>query len=137
MTLTDTGPLVALLSRTDAYHAACVAALRSLRPPMVTTWPVLTEAFYLLEEAGRAAQESLIDLVVNGRIVAYDVSDPVRLQVLLHKYADRPMDLADGTLVVLAEQLRLYRVFTLDWADFSTYRALGRRAFGVIPARPG
>ncbi|MDQ3699389.1 MAG: hypothetical protein M3442_00540 [Chloroflexota bacterium] len=104
---------------------------------MVTTWPVLTEAFYLLEEAGRAAQESLIDLVVNGRIVAYDVSDPVRLQVLLHKYADRPMDLADGTLVVLAEQLRLYRVFTLDWADFSTYRAHGRRAFGVIPARPG
>lgn len=133
MILTDAGPLVAILSRTDAYHRTCVAALNELTPPMVTTWPVLTAAFYLLEDAGRAAQQALIELVVNGRIAVYDVADPVRLLALLRKYADRPMDLADGSLVMLAEQLRRYQVFTLDRTDFRIYRAHGRRAFDVIP----
>ncbi len=134
MILTDTGPLVAILSRTDTYHHACVAALSALKPPMVTTWLVLTEAFYLLEEAGRGAQEALVELVTNGRIVVYDIADPKRLLELLRKYADRPMDLADGSLVALAEQLRLYQVFTLDRTDFSIYRAHGRRAFDLVPA---
>ena len=67
--------------------------------------------------------------------MAYDVSDALRVLDLLHKYADRPMDLADATLVALAEQLRTYRVFTLDRADFSVYRAHGRRAFELVPAR--
>jgi predicted nucleic acid-binding protein len=134
MILTDTGPLVAILNRTDAHHSACVAALKQLRPPMVTTWPVLTEAFYLLEDAGRAAQETLVELVINGRIAVYDVVDHARLLELLRKYADRPMDLAESSLVLLAEQLRLYEVFTLDQADFRTYRAHGRRVFDIIPA---
>jgi predicted nucleic acid-binding protein len=137
MILTDTGPLVALLSRTDTYHAACVAALRSLRPPMVTTWPVLTEAFYLLEEAGREAQHTLIEMVVTGRVAVYDIVDVARVLELLRKYADRPMDLADATLVALAEQLRLYEVFTLDRSDFTIYRAHGRRAFTIVPHDAG
>ncbi|MGH2351508.1 MAG: type II toxin-antitoxin system VapC family toxin [Chloroflexota bacterium] len=136
MILTDTGPLVAILNRNDGHHQACVAALRSLTPPMVTTWPVLTEAFYLLEDAGRDAQEALIELVTRGRIVVHHVTDPARLLELLHKYADRPMDLADGSLVALAEQLRLYQVFTLDSTDFNIYRAHGRRTFTLVPARP-
>lgn len=101
---------------------------------MATTWPVLTEAFYLLEDAGRGAQEALIELVVAGRVAVYDVADPRRVHELLHKYADRPMDLADATLVALAEQLRSYQVFTLDRTDFSIYRAHGRRSFDVIPS---
>ena len=133
MILTDTGPLVALLSRTDTHHAACVAALRTLLPPMVTTWPVLTEAFCLLEDAGREAQEALVEMVVKGRIEVHDVTDPARLLELLHKYADRPMDLADASLVLLAERLRLYRIFTLDRSDFHIYRAHGRRAFDLVP----
>jgi predicted nucleic acid-binding protein len=44
------------------------------------------------------------------------------------------MDLADATLVALAEQLRSYQVFTLDRIDFSIYRAHSRRAFDIIPS---
>jgi len=131
--LTDTGSLVAILNRNHAYHRVCVDALRSLPAPMVTTWPVLTEAFYVLEDAGREAQETLIELVVRARIAAYDIVDATRVLDLLHRYADRPMDLADATLVALAEQLGLYRVFTLDRADFGIYRAHRRRAFEVVP----
>lgn len=134
MIQTDTGPLVAILNRTDTHHSACVSALRRVTPPIVTTWPVLTEAFYLLASASRDAQHTLIELVVNGRIAAYDMTDPGRMLELLRKYADRPMDLADASLVVLAEQLQLYQVFTLDRADFRVYRAHGRQAFDLLPA---
>ena len=37
------------------------------------------------------------------------------------RYADLPMDLADASLIVAAESLRLRKVFTID-RDFSAYR---------------
>ncbi len=60
-TLTDTGPLVALINANDPYHAQASAALGRLpRVPLLTTWPCLTEAMYLLHQAeGHAAQDEL------------------------------------------------------------------------------
>ena len=56
-----------------------------------------------------------------------------RAAVLMEKYADRPMDLADATLVALAEEREETRIFTLD-ADFEVYRLKGRRRFEIMPA---
>jgi uncharacterized protein len=53
MILCDTGPLVALIDQDDAFHARCVAALSALpAEPLLTTWPCLVEAMYLLWRAG-------------------------------------------------------------------------------------
>ena len=51
------------------------------------------------------------------------------------QYADRPMDLADATLVRLAERESLNTVFTIDHADFETYRIKGRTRFRIVPRR--
>ena len=51
MILVDTGPLVALFDRKDAEHHRCVRTLKSLREPLITTIPVLTEAFHMLGPA--------------------------------------------------------------------------------------
>jgi predicted nucleic acid-binding protein len=44
------------------------------------------------------------------------------------------MVLADGTLVAVAEHLRIERVFTLDHRDFNLYKPAHVKHFKVFPA---
>jgi uncharacterized protein len=57
-----------------------------------------------------------------------------RSAALMDKYADRPMDLADATLVALAEDQGHRKIFSLD-SDFHIYRIRGRQRFDVVPRR--
>ena len=106
MTLTDTGPLVALLDRRDHAHRACAAAAVHLPGPLLTTWPCFTEAMHLLGSAGgHAYQSELWRLYRTGRVVIRNLpsADVERMDELMEKYADTPMDLADSSLVATAE----------------------------------
>lgn len=47
----------------------------------------------------------------------------------MEKYKDIPMDFADATLVVLAEETGIDEVLTLDMRGFSAYRIHGIKAF--------
>lgn len=135
MILVDTGPLVAIIDRGEADHQACLEALSSLAAPMLTTWPAFTEAIYLLGAAGgRLAQDALWKLVQRGdlRIVELDRHGRERSRELMKKYRDRPMDLADATLVAAAEAIDTSRIFTLD-SDFHVYRLKDKKSFEVIP----
>jgi predicted nucleic acid-binding protein len=105
---------------------------------MVTTWPAFTEAMYLLGEAGSwRAQETLWSILQQGDLeVAFQGSDDYgRMRALMQKYRDRPMDLADASLVCLAEERRFRDIFTLDKKDFRTYRIHGRQAFRIWPTK--
>jgi predicted nucleic acid-binding protein len=136
MTLTDAGPLVALIDADEPDHEVCRLILAGIQLPMLTTWPAFTEAMYLLSRAGGAAgREALWRLALSGRLDIVDLSRPAveRTARLMAKYADVPMDLADATLVALAEERDDRRVFTLD-SDFKIYRIHGRYRFQTIPA---
>ncbi|MGH2468798.1 MAG: type II toxin-antitoxin system VapC family toxin, partial [Chloroflexota bacterium] len=104
--------------------------------PLLTTWPAFTEAMYLLAQAGGIrAQRALWRLVSTQRLLVADLSPSAvgRSNWLMEHYADRPMDLADATLVALAEERGDRRIFTLD-SDFQVYRFRGRQHFEKIPA---
>jgi len=134
--LTDAGPLVALVDQGEPDHKACVACLPDLKGPMVTTWPAFTEAMYLLGEAGGwRAQEMLWSMLHQGDLeIAFQVADDYeRMRVLMQKYRDHPMDLADASLVRLAEERHVRDIFTLDERDFRTYRIHGRQSFRIWP----
>lgn len=135
MILVDAGPLVAIVDAGEADHARCVSALSELTAPMITTWPALTEAMYLVGGAGGwPAQEALWKLVERGALRAMDIDETVRnrTRALMKKYRDLPMDLADASLVATAEAVDLKRVFTLD-SDFQVYRFKGRQRFEIVP----
>ena len=80
MILVDTGPLVALFDPRDAEHPSCRTILQGLRDPLVTTIPVLTEAFHMLGPAGRGAR-NLRSFVQRGGLSVWfmDSSSPGRV----------------------------------------------------------
>jgi predicted nucleic acid-binding protein len=136
MILTDAGPLVAILDRGESHHRVCVDCLAELTGPLLTTWPAFTEAMYLLGEAGGwKAQVGLWSLEASGdvEIAEQFLEDRRRMHVLMEKYRDRPMDLADASLVALAETRGLRDLFTLDHADFRIYRLQRRQNFRLWP----
>jgi predicted nucleic acid-binding protein len=141
--LVDSGPFVALFDPQDGEHARCAQVLKTLREPLVTTIPVLTEAFHILDPASQGSAR-LRDFVLRGGVSAWflDQAALERSFELMAQYADRPMDLADASLIAAAEALATRKIFTLDRADFSIYRVrrghrqaalemLGLRAGGV------
>lgn len=102
------------------------------RSRLVTTWPVVTEAMYLLG-AGLTAQKALLAMVGSGALEIADILDRVdRMAALMTKYQDVPMDFADASQVAVAEREGMDTIFTLD-DDFRVYRLGGRRAFHVVP----
>ena len=138
MILVDTGPLIALFDRKDAEHDRCVRALQSLREPLVTTIPVLTEAFYMLGPASRES-DRLRDFIERRGLSLwfFDSGSLKRAFELMEIYADHPMDLADASLVTSGELLGTRKVFTVDRRDFETYRVRrGHRHYPmeIVPA---
>ncbi|MBI4821568.1 MAG: PIN domain-containing protein [Deltaproteobacteria bacterium] len=134
--LADTGALLGLLDRNDRWHAACVDAFGSLRPPLLTSDAVLTELFHLVgdrakdvESTWRLVRSGALEL---GRITTDDWDE---LERLMRQYQDRPMDYADATLVLLARREKITTIFTVDHDDFETYRIEGKRRFRIVPSR--
>jgi len=134
MILVDAGPMVAWVDASDQHHGTCVAALRELREPMGTVWPAVTEALYLLLDLPRG-QDALLEILRRGvvRLLPLGEEDLPRIQELMAKYRNRPMDLADAALVRVAERDGLERVFTVDRRDFEAYRIGRRKTFRIVP----
>ena len=132
--LVDAGPLVALLSRNDDHHDEVVRALQGIRDPLVSVWPAIVEAMYLLSPSWQA-QKGLWDMLGTGvvRLLSLDEADIPGMKSLMEKYRDLPMDLADAALVHVAEREDIRRVLTLDKRDFSVYRLSRKGSFTLLP----
>ncbi len=133
--LIDTGAVLALLNGADRLHAKCAAAYSTLGMPLATTAAVLAETFHLIGKRDRLSENAWRLFASDAvRVVAIDDADLPALRALMTKYADRPMDFADATLVHVAERENTDIVFTIDHNDFETYRVHGR-PFQIAPAR--
>jgi uncharacterized protein len=136
MTLTDTGPLIALLDKKDNAHQKCMDATKVLfSEVMLTTWPCFTEAMHILGAVGGYRyQAGLWRLIENEKLLLHNLSasEIDKMNNLMNKYQDTPMDLADASLIVVAESLKFQKIFTLD-SDFCIYRLSDGSALEIIP----
>jgi predicted nucleic acid-binding protein len=134
--LVDTGPFVAYLDRRDPQHQAVAATLDTFTGQLATTGAVITEVMYFLSDVdgGPAAFAELL-LESETRLVnltmAYEILAAARL---MERYADTPMDFADATLVLLAEELGVTDVLTLDRRGFAAYRTSKGKPFRLALA---
>ncbi len=135
MVIADTGFWLALANRSDRHHTRAVDALRTLQEPLITTWPVLTETCHLLvSRLGVDAQIKLMASLEAGAFELFqlEAGHLPRIHRLMADYADLPMDLADASLVVLAESLGRGLILSTDQRDFHTYRWKSHKPFENI-----
>ena len=135
--LTDTGPLFALVdpnNQPDQFQR-CLSAMLALPVPLVTTWPCVSEAMHLAGRTGRWQMQALIaELIITRTLKIHTPSDEetVRALELMRICQDKPMDLADASLVALAETAGYTRIFSID-SDFYVYRLADGTALEVVP----
>ncbi len=133
--LLDTGGLVSILDRGQPEHAACLKVFEKWSRPVLTTEAVITEATHLLGDL-TGGVSAVLRLVLDGGAVLVPGSEEAlrRADDLVRRYADLPLDYADATLVVLAEEVKSEHILTLDRKDFSTLRWGRNRAFRIHPS---
>ncbi len=130
----DTSALVSLLDRSQADHLACVEFHRGFGGTIASTEAVLTEATHLLSRVHGGREACLAFFLSGGAaLVPTDTAALRRCAELIRRYSDRPMDFADATLVVLADELGTDTVFTLD-TDFDIYRLPDGRPLRRVPS---
>lgn len=125
MVLVDTGYWYALGNARDRHHRRAVEVGEKLKESPITTWPVLTETCHLLQRSlGVTATTRFLASLELSDVEVFDLDYGHfgRIDELMRKYASLPMDLADASLVILAEHLGHGRILSTDRRDFGIYR---------------
>jgi predicted nucleic acid-binding protein len=124
--LIDAGPLIALFDRNDKYHKKIKEFISKGRYKFISTTAVFTEVSHMLD-FNVNVQIDFLEWVINNGIILCEIqqNDIPRIIELTRKYADRPMDFADATLVIAAEKTGIRKIISID-ADFDIYRLPGK-----------
>ena len=129
--LVDAGPLIALLNPVDKHHRAVKAYWRRFNGRCLTTWPVLAEVCHFLPEHMQIAFLRWAD---GGGISVVEMHETAlsSLADWKEKYRDLPMDLADASLIWVAQQTGVLDILTIDRKDFSVYRMPGGKSLKLV-----
>jgi uncharacterized protein len=120
--LIDAGPLIALFDNSDQYHKKVLSAMKGYHGRLITTWPVITEVSYMLDFS-RETQIDFLDWIVAGGLDIHNTNQwQLRnIRDWFETYSDLPADLADCTLLEVAEIEKIESIMTLD-RDFRVYK---------------
>jgi predicted nucleic acid-binding protein len=132
--IVDAGPLVAILNRLDSQHAVCRHEGLQLPRPFITTWPVITEAAWLLRNTSGGVS-GLLRMISEGLLECYELGTDAAIWMdeFFTKYADQSPQLADASLMYVAEQENVDSIFTLDRRDFLIFKLSGNRPLKLVP----
>ena len=133
MIIVDTGFWLALANKNDEHHQAAKTFFQTVEnEKFITTWCVATETCYLLQKrVGINEPKTFISKIYTGMLIVFDLKTThcLRIEQLMDKYKDLPMDLADASLVILAEELGEGRILSVDYRDFNAYRWKNTKPF--------
>lgn len=128
----DTGFFLAINSKTDKNHKRAVFLAKELGDrEWITTWPVLTETCHLLLRDAPAQIDLFMGLYEEGlfELFPLDKTHVSQIKTLMRKYRNLPMDLADASLIILAEECGQGEIVSTDRRDFNTYKWKNRHPF--------
>lgn len=118
----DTGPLVAYINQKDKYHGWAKKRFQEIAPPVLTCQAVVSEACFLMRHID-CAREIILEMIERNVIhTEFNLNIEAKaLKLLISKYKDVPMSLADACLVRMSELYEGAKILTLD-DEFNIYR---------------
>ena len=130
--IVDAGPFIALFDKDDKYHKDIKNLISRLNYKYITTWPVITEVTHLLDFNTNVQIDFLKWINLGGvEIFNLEIIHLSRMIKLSEKYIDLPMDFADASLVIVAEELGLNEIIAID-SDYDVYRLINKKQFKNI-----
>lgn len=131
----DSGPLIALFDSDDKYHDTVLDFLKTFDGTLVTTWAVITEVSHMLAFNLKVQINFLKWVELGGvKLVDLDQKDLQKLIKYMEKYLDISMDLADGSLMIAAENHHIKEILSID-SDYDIYRTLKNRSLTNVLAK--
>jgi predicted nucleic acid-binding protein len=119
----DTGPLYALIDRSDSHHDACRRLLVSFPERLIVPSPVLVELDWLAQ-GHQGAFTAALDDALSGQLQVADLveEDYQRARELMERYADSNVGFVDSAVLAVVERLNEPKLATLDQRHFRMMR---------------
>ena len=131
-TIIDSGPIIALFDRSDKFHNKVLDFIKTYKGKFVTSWAVITEVSHMLD-FNLQVQIDFLKWCEVGGIEVYDISQTEisNIRIMMEKYIDVPMDLADATLMYIANKENIKNIVSID-SDFDIYRTLKKQSLNNL-----
>lgn len=131
-TIIDSGPIIALFDRSDKFHNKVLDFIKTYKGKLVTSWAVITEVSHMLD-FNLQVQIDFLKWCEIGGIEVYDISQTEisNIRIMMEKYIDVPMDLADATLMYIANKENIRNIVSID-SDFDIYRTLKKQSLNNL-----
>jgi len=126
-TLIDSGPLIALFDKSDSYHLKVLEFVKNFQGEFISSWSVITEVSHMLD-FNLKVQIDFLKWCELGGVKIYEISQEElsSIRVMMQKYSDLPIDLADATLMYIANKENIKNIVSID-SDFDIYRTLKKQ----------
>ena len=130
--IVDAGPLIALFDKDDKYHNSVIKFLKTFDGQLITSWPVITEVTHLLS-FNVNVQIDFLEWLKREAVAIVNLENIhlERIIQLSKKYSDVPMDLADSSLIVIAELTNITDIITID-SDYYIYKTKNKKSLNNI-----
>ena len=130
--IVDAGPLIALFDKDDKYHSSVIKFLKTFDGQLITSWPVITEVTHLLS-FNVNVQIDFLEWLKREAVAIVNLENIhlERIIQLSKKYSDVPMDLADSSLIVIAELTNITDIITID-SDYYIYKTKNKKSLNNI-----
>ena len=131
-TIIDSGPLIALFDKNDKYHQRILDFFKDFNGEFVSSWAVITEVTHMLD-FNLQVQISFLKWVEMGALTLYPIEqDELRdIIKMMSKYTNVPMDLADSSLMYIAQKEGIKNIVSID-SDFDIYRTIKKEAMNNL-----
>ncbi len=134
--IVDTSALLAFFDTDEPDHAAVTTVLDTTTEPLVISPYVVAELDYLVaSRLGVLAELAVINELAGGAwdLATFGTEDLAQARVVVERYGDQSIGLADASIVILAARYGTQTVVTLDRRHFGVVRPIDGGSFKILP----